>query len=162
MKYQTVKQYIITTFIKNNQEIKKMAERKQVVAIVDKIYGPAGTDRRLKNQKRDTLVQNVLSELDGKKVCVLGAFKHLDQMDKQIIHNKKMFNDHKFEIELYKRVAKLLLKCQGKRDVITQFPPNFANLLNDVANGHEQNMRKIVKQLKLRSIFRTQERQASI
>jgi hypothetical protein len=136
-----------------------MANKEDIKKIVSKLYG-AGCKRNIKHQKRDVLINEITSNIESDKICILGCFNLLDQKDKESIHDKKKFES--VDLEFYKRVSKKILSFEKMNDVICHIPQNYKLWLIDLSDGKINDLKEINKKFKVRSIFKTQERQLII
>jgi hypothetical protein len=143
--------------------MEKKYSTEDIKIIAKSIYGSSGSSMRTgKNQKPDTLIKETERDLRTEKICTLGCFGLLDHKDRIYIHYKEEFKKVEYDVDFYKRIAKQLVKFQKNTSVICRIPMNQGIWLDDLLGGGITDVRKIAKNFKVRSIFKTQERQVTM
>jgi hypothetical protein len=128
-----------------------------------KIYKSKGKeDRTGKHQNKETLVSDFEKDLRSNRTCTLGCFEKLNHEDRKRIHYKDLFAAVEYDLEFYIRIAKQLIKLQYDPDVICVIPPNSKIFLDDLISGYIKDVSLVKKNFKVRSIFKTQERQVKM
>lgn len=127
------------------------------------IYKSKGKeDRTGKHQNKETLIDDIDKDLRSNRICTLGCFEKLDIKDRESIHYKDRFDEVEYDLEFYKRVANQLIKLQYDPAVICVIPVNAMQFLDDLIKGYLKDISFVKKNFKVRSIFKTQERQVKM
>lgn len=143
--------------------MEKKYSSEDIKVIAKSIYGSSGSSMRTgKNQKPDTLIKDTEKDLRTEKICTLGCFGLLDHKDRNFIHYKEEFKKVEYDVLFYKRIARQLIGFQKNTNVICRIPVNQGIWLEELLDGRVTDAKKIAKNFKVRSIFKTQERQVTM